>query len=146
MFLCSYRIFSLAAMVCISIHWQGHDLDLHNCFDFKRFTYDIPLRQIELFWLRSPEEWAKTTVLPGLTLIFSEASFFRVKERDPEYPFTEDKRLMSASFYPVKLRDEFDSIYFSSSPTDDLTFFFQSEWGFKINAAAAELIPLPHSC
>jgi hypothetical protein len=128
----------------ISLEWQGHDLDIHNCFDFERLTYNLPLRQIEASWLRSPEEWAKGTVLPGLTLVFDEVSFFRVKERDPEYPLTEDNCLLSASFHPVELRDEFDSIFLSNSPADDLTFFFQSEWGFKINAATVELQPLIH--
>lgn len=125
----------------ISLDWQGHDLDLHNCFDFQSIRYDIRSRQIELCWLRSPEEWARKTMLSSLTLVFSEVSFFRVKERDMEYALTEDSCLMSASFHPVELRDEFDSISLSSSPSDDLTFFFQSEWGFKINAATAELIP-----
>jgi hypothetical protein len=128
----------------ISLEWQGYDLDLHNCFEFERLTYNLPLKQIEASWLRSPEEWAKGTVLPGLTLVFNEVSFFRVKERDPEYPLTEDNCLMSASFHSVELRDEFDSISFSNSPDDDLTFFFQSEWGFKINAATVELQPLTH--
>jgi hypothetical protein len=128
----------------ISLHWQGHELDLHNCFDFERLTYKLPLRQIEVSWLRSPEEWARGTVLLGLMLIFSEVSFFRVKERDPEYPLTEDNCLMSATFHPTELRHEFDSISLSNSHTDDLTFFFQSEWGFKINAATVELQPLRH--
>ena len=129
----------------ISLKWQGHDLDLHNCFNFERLTYNLPLKQIEASWLRSLEEWAKGTALPGLTLIFKDVSFFRVKERDPEYPLTEDDCLLSASFHPVELRDEFDSISISSSPADDLTFFFQSEWGFKVNAVTVELIPLSHS-
>jgi hypothetical protein len=129
----------------ISLEWQGHDLDLHNCFDFEGLAYNLPLRQVEASWRRSPEEWAKGTVLPGLTLAFSQVSFFRVKERDPEYPLTEDSCLLSASFHSVELRDEFDSISSSRSPADDLTFFFQSEWGFKINAATVALIPLPHS-
>jgi hypothetical protein len=127
----------------ISLSWQGYDLDLHNCFDFQSIRYAIQSREIELFWLHSPEEWAKRTALPGLKLVFNEVSFFRVKERDPEYPLTEDSCLMHVSFHPVELRNEFDSISLSSSPTDDLT-FFQSEWGFKINAAAVELQSLTH--
>jgi hypothetical protein len=129
----------------ISFNWQGHNLDLHNCFNFQSIRYDIALQQIELIWLSSPEEWAKRTILPGLLLLFKSVSFFRVKERDAEYPFTEDDCLMSVSFHPVEARDEFDTISLSYSLTDDLTFFFQSEWGFKVNAAAAELVPLPHS-
>jgi len=43
----------------IPLEWQGHYLDLHNCFDFERFTYSVPLRQIALFWLRSPKNGRK---------------------------------------------------------------------------------------
>ncbi|MBJ6141919.1 hypothetical protein [Hymenobacter sp. BT559] len=125
----------------ISLSWQGQYLDLHNCFDFQSFHYAIQSRQIELCWRRSLEEWAKGTALPGLKLVFSDIFFFRVKERDVDYPFTEDDFLMSVSFHPIELRDEFDSISLSSSPADDLTFFFQSEWGFKINAAIVALQP-----
>lgn len=126
----------------ISLNWQGQNLDLHNCFNFQHLHYNIQLRQVELLWLRSAEEWAKNTVLPGLKLLFKDVLFFRVKERDIEFPFTEDDCLMGLSFHPVELRDDFDSISIGYSPTDDLTFFFQSEWGFKINAATVELHPL----
>ena len=27
----------------ISLEWQGYDLDLHNCFEFERFTYNVRL-------------------------------------------------------------------------------------------------------
>ena len=112
----------------ISLNWQGHNLDLHNCFNFQSIRYDVTFRQVELIWRRSPEEWAKRTVLPGLTLVFKSVTFFRVKERDTEFPFTEDNCLMGVSFHPAELRDDFDSVSLSSSPTDHLTFFFQSEW------------------
>jgi hypothetical protein len=126
----------------ISLSWQDRYLDLHNCYDFQSVHYDIQARQVKLFWRRSPEEWAKTAALPGLTLLFSDITFFRVKERDTAYPFTEDNCLMSMSFHATELRDEFDSISLSNSPSDDLTFYFESEWGFKINASAVELLPL----
>ena len=126
----------------ISLDWQDQNIDLHNCFDFQRISYNVHLQQLEVNWLRSPEEWAKEITVPGLTLVFSGVSFFRVKERAVEYAFTEDSYLMHISFHPVEQRDEFDSISLSSSFTDDLTFFFQSEWGFKINAASVELLPL----
>ncbi|MGI4865313.1 MAG: hypothetical protein ACRYFZ_15435 [Janthinobacterium lividum] len=125
----------------ISLNWQGHTLDLHNCFNFQSIYYNVGLRQVELAWLRSPEEWAESTVVPSLKLVFDSVSFFRVKERDEELPFTEDDCLLSISFHPVESRHEFDSISLGSSPTDDLTFYFQSEWGFKINAATVELLP-----
>jgi hypothetical protein len=54
----------------ISINWQGHNFDLHNCFNFQNVRYDAALRQVILIWLRSSEEWAKQTTLPGLTIVF----------------------------------------------------------------------------
>ena len=125
----------------ISLNWQGQNLDLHNCFNFQSLHYKVALQQVELTWQRSPAAWAKNTALPGLTLIFKDVTFFRVQERDNEYPFTEDDCLCSVSFHAVESRNEFDTISLSNSPTDDLTFFFQSEWGFKINAVSAELLP-----
>ncbi len=127
----------------ISLNWQGQNLDLHNCFDFQSILYDVALRQVELTWQRSTEEWARNTTLSGLKLIFQSVSFFRVRERDAAFSFTEDDCLMNVSFHPSELRDEFDSVSRNSAPTDDLTFFFQSEWGFKINSAAVALVPLP---
>ncbi|MGI4872723.1 MAG: hypothetical protein ACRYFX_16305 [Janthinobacterium lividum] len=126
----------------ISLEWEGHNLDLHNCFDFKSLDYNLPQQQMSLRWLRSPEAWAKSTPLPGLMLIFNNVTFLRVKERDPAYLLTDDTCLASISFHPVEAREEFDNIYFQTTPTDDLTFFFQSEWGIKVNAKTAELIPL----
>gem|GEM_PF-6525939 len=40
------------------------------------------------------------------------------------------------------MRDDFASICEAFAPTDDLTLFFQSEWGIKVNAESAELVPL----
>jgi hypothetical protein len=125
----------------ISLNWQGHNLDLHNCFNFQHIHYDIQLQQITLTWLRSPEKWAQQAPLPVLKLLFSAVTFFRAKERSTDYPSTEDECLMHISFHPVESRDDFDSIYINNSPTDDLTFYFQSEWGFKINASTVELRP-----
>ena len=75
-------------------------------------------------------------------MLFKNVSFLRVKERDADYPYTEDNCLMNLSFHPSELREDFDSISLDSSSGDDSTFFFQSEWGFKINAEAVELLPL----
>ena len=126
----------------ISLNWQGHNLDLHNCFNFESLEYNPLHQQVTLHWVRSPEPWAKNTPLAGLKLIFKNVSFFRVKERDADYPLTEDDCLISLSFHPTEMRDDFDSICEAFAPTDDLTLFFQSEWGIKINAATAELFPM----
>jgi hypothetical protein len=126
----------------ISLNWQGYNLDLHNNFDFESLHYNLFKNQVALVWVKSPETWAKKTVLPGLTLLFTNVHFLVVKERDAAQPYAEDSGLMHVSFHPAALRNEFDSISLAPSPGDDLTFFFQSEWGIKINAEVAELIPL----
>ena len=126
----------------ISLDWNGHGLDLHNNFDFHGLHYALPERQLELTWLRSPEKWARHEQLPGLMLLFKHVNFFRVKERDSAYPPTEDDCICNVAFHPSTARDEYDNIYLETAPSDDLTFFFQSEWGIKVNAETAELIPL----
>ena len=126
----------------ISLNWQGHNLDLHNDFDFEALKYNPLRRQAILSWMRSSAQWVEKAALPGLKLIFKNVSFFHVKERDTTFPLEEDKQLQSVSFHPIAARDDFDSIYLQSSPADDLTFFFQSEWGIKINAGSVELVSL----
>jgi len=126
----------------ISLNWQEHNLDLHNCFDFEALHYNPLHRQAELSWVRSPEQWAENMALPRLKLVFNNTHFFRVRERAAAFSLEEDKSIQSVSFHPTKTREDFDSIYPQSSSTGDLTFFFQSEWGIKINAESVELVPL----
>ena len=126
----------------ISLNWQGHNLDLHNCYDFRSLRYELALRQVELVWQKSPQPWAATAPLAGLRLVFKNVHFFRVKECDAGFPFTEDDCLTGVSFHPVELRNDFDSLSVGFSSADDLTFFFQSEWGIKLNADAATLVAL----
>ena len=129
----------------ISIEWEGQNLDLHNNFCFESLHYALQLKQVEAVWIRSTEHWASDVTLPGLMLVFKDVSFFRVKERDEAYPFSEDGCLAIVSFHSALDRDEFDSISLEAGSDDDLTFFFQSEWGFKVNAKSVELISLSDS-
>ena len=126
----------------ISLDWQEHNLDLHNCFDFEALHYNPLHRQAELSWVRSPEQWAENMALPRLKLVFNNTHFFRVRERAAAFSLEEDKSIQSVSFHPTETREDYDSIYPQASPTGDLTFFFQSEWGIKINAESVELVPL----
>jgi hypothetical protein len=125
----------------IALEWQGQHLDLHNNFDFQSLHYNIRSQQVELTWRRSAEQWARAVQLPGLQLVFRQVSFLTVKERDPVYPFTDDNCLAHLSFHRPEERDEFDSISLTTLLGDDLTFYFQSEWGLKVNAETAELLP-----
>jgi hypothetical protein len=126
----------------ISLEWKGQNLDLHNNFDFESIHYALPIRQLEVRWLRSKGQWAKGVTIAGLKLVFKDVKFFKVKERAPEYQLTDDECLAHLSFHSPELRNEFDSISLEASATDDLTFFFESEWGFKVNAKSVELIAL----
>jgi hypothetical protein len=91
--------------------------------------------------LRSKGQWAKGVTIAGLKLVFKDVKFFKVKERAPEYQLTDDECLAHLSFHSPELRNEFDSISLEASATDYLTFFFESKWGFKVNAKSVELIP-----
>ena len=125
----------------IALEWQGQHLDLHNSFDFRGFHYHVHAQQVELTWLRSNEPWARDVQIPGLQLVFKQVAYFAVKARAPEYPFTENKCLANISFHRPEERGEFDSISLEALSDDDLTFYFQSEWGLKVNAKTVELFP-----
>lgn len=74
------------------------ELDIHNCYDFRRLTYDVTARTIKLEWKRSTGEWVDQA-LPGIVEIsLTGVDYLRLEPRDPEQPFTEDDCLSSFGY------------------------------------------------
>lgn len=126
----------------ISLEWENQYLDIHNCYEFRTLHFNVLQSELLLEWAVSEEAWAARETLSGLILQFKGVCYLAVKPRDVDYPKTDDSCLSNISFHAIEQRDEFDSITLGvPSETDDLTFFFESEWGLKVNAARAEFIP-----
>jgi hypothetical protein len=132
----------------ISVEWQGYYIDLHNCYEFQSINYNTIGyntigSEVELIWKVSQEYWAADEKLSSLRLVFKNIVYFQVKARDEECLVTDDLCLASLSFHPKEQRDEFETIVLDvASESDDLTFFFESDWGIKVNSESVELIPV----
>ncbi|MBH8556735.1 hypothetical protein [Hymenobacter negativus] len=127
----------------ISVEWQGQNIDLHNCYDFQSIRYDVIGSTLELSWKVSPESWAANEKLSSLRLIFKNIIYLQVKARDEKCLAADDLCLASLSFHPKEQRDEFETIVLGvASESDDLTFFFESDWGIIVNSESGELIPV----
>ncbi|RTQ52270.1 hypothetical protein EJV47_04390 [Hymenobacter gummosus] len=115
----------------IDLEWPGGGYaDLHNNFNFTALHFEPSQARLRLSWRKSAGEWAKREPWAELHLLFEGVSFLRIKERDPEYPLTEDGCLVNICLTPQNVRDEFENIYFDedAEPDYDLTLYFQSEW------------------
>ena len=127
----------------IGLEWADSGYaDLHNNFDFEELLYNPMAATLRLSWRKSTGEWARNEPCPALHLLFEGVSYLRVKERDPEYPASEDAALQHICRTPTEARDEFENIYFNQDAQlgYDLLLYFQSEWGLKVNAATVRLL------
>ena len=126
----------------ISLEWGNQHFDIHNCYDFRTLHFDVLQNELALEWRVSEEAWAASETLSGFLLCFKDVSYLAVKARDAACPIMDDSCLSSFSFHAIEQRDEFESITLGIPfATDDLTFFFESEWGLKVNARSGEFIP-----
>jgi len=126
----------------IGLHYQGAYLDVHNNYDFQGFRHLTALKQVELDWIVGQGDWIPADSLPGFTIAFSEVSFLKIRERDPEMPFDEDSCIDFFGFLSQELREDMDS--YAENPNfekDDLLMAFNGRQVIKINAVEAKLIP-----
>ena len=82
-----------------SLRTKGVDLDLHNCFDFRRMTYDVEARVIELEWIRGTGSWVSDTMPRKVTLKMKGISEMRFTRRDSATPYSDDDCLASFGYH-----------------------------------------------
>ncbi|TGE29016.1 hypothetical protein [Hymenobacter metallicola] len=126
----------------IGLEWSnGGYADLHNSFKFVDLQYAPAAATLRLRWQKSTGDWAKNVPWQGLHLVFEGVTYFRVKERDPDFPISEDDCLRDICCTPSEMRDDFDNCYTGRNwPAEyDLQLVFQSEWGIKVNAVTVRL-------
>ena len=92
----------------IALLYNGQYLDIHNCYEFRGFHFDNLNKTLILTWTRSVEEWSNEERC-GFQLLFKGVTYFKVRERDSELPYTEDTCLSFIGFLEQDLRNNFDS-------------------------------------
>jgi hypothetical protein len=78
---------------------DGHELDLHNNFDFQGVDYAIQNRTVRLQWRKGLGEWVPKDDPSEVSLTYADVSRFEFHPRDPGMPFTEDDCLSDAGYW-----------------------------------------------
>jgi len=114
------------------------ELDIHNCYDFKKFEYNIEHRTVTLQW--SSNKYAKANDPEELLLTMTGISVFEVHPRNSSIPFTEDDCLNSFGYDSDE--DWADGqFWIDKAPEPDWywSFLFQSEMEILVKGDYASL-------
>jgi hypothetical protein len=121
----------------IFLEVEGERLDLHNCFDFLGFTYEVSSRELSLRW--RPNQYAPPDERRHIRIYFQGVSHVSVEPRDTGVPFTEDDCL---SFVGYASPDSpVGEAIMLDQPTPDmhLVFCFMSQMRLRVYADHAHL-------
>ena len=77
---------------------DSQEFDLHNDYDFRKFSYDIREKLITLEWQRGTGDWVNLSLPHFISLRVSDVYHLEVKPRDPKMPFSEDDCLNSFGY------------------------------------------------
>jgi hypothetical protein len=126
----------------IGLEWalDGY-ADLHNNFDFTDLHYFPTEARLIMCWKKSAGDWVPNVLWQTLKLVFEGVSYLQVRERNPEFPISDDNCMRDICRTPVEARQDFDSIWLDRTPPSDydLQLAFQSEWAIKVNATTVAL-------
>ena len=119
----------------ISVIKDGNYQDLHNDFDFIRFSYDVISKEFQLNF-KKRGDWVQFSSLNEINFKFIEVSFLKITEGDSiEYP-NEDSCLDGIGFSTSDMRDDMKGILDSNEFKEDydMIFTFASDYAIKIYA------------
>lgn len=122
----------------------GHECDLHNCYDFRSFAYDIRNRRLLLRWAKAEAEWINKDLPSNLVLTFRKVTSLELRPRTPALPFTEDDCLASIGHLSDALG--VPGVFISNDTPDDewkWVFEFQSRAQIIVQAESVEAITDP---
>ncbi len=126
----------------IAFEYGDRYFDMHNCFDFVCLRYDVAVRTISFEWQKSAGGWVPEEDPQTIQLFIEGVSFFKVKERDPELPYTEDDCLSSIGFFFDELLDDMENFPVHAIPGEGrlhLSLIFESGLSVKVAAETAAL-------
>jgi hypothetical protein len=122
----------------IYLHAESESFDLHNCFDFVGFSYDVAKRTVRLRWI--PNQYAPAEQRHSLVVEMCGVFHVSSSPRDPELPFSEDACLNSVGLIPPTA-PMLDSVQDSAPATWHHVFAFTSGFMLRIGAVSVCLLP-----
>jgi hypothetical protein len=122
----------------IYLYTESESFDLHNCFDFVGFTYNVAKRIVTLRWI--PNQYASPEQRHRLVVEMRGVSHLSSSARDPELPFSEDACLTSVGLIPPSA-PMLDSVQENAPPDWHHVFAFTSGFMLRIGAESVCLLP-----
>jgi hypothetical protein len=122
----------------IYLHTAWASFDLHNCFDFVAFTYDVAQRIVTLRWI--PNQYTPAAQRRSFIVEMRGVSHVSSSPRDPEVPFSEDVCLSSVGGVSPT-GPTFDGAYSEVAEGQHHIFTFQSGFVLRIGAESVCLLP-----
>jgi hypothetical protein len=100
----------------IYLETENDSFDLHNCYNFTGFSFNLPSRVLSLRW--APNGYAKRGETRRIRVEFHGVSQFSCDPQDSAMPFTED--------------DCVTTIYFDTILAEYCVFVFMSGFTIKV--------------
>ena len=134
----------------ISVFAFGDDryrLDIHNCYDFESFSYNIQDRELKLRFRMSrnakQRQSGNEIIYLRFALVFEEVTFFQVRELE-NIIFMKDTYIDTLGFTPIDNRNGFNGFLKPEqvTPIDDFTILFQSKQVLKVNCQLVEFVEI----
>src|SRR5436189_2243548 len=122
----------------IYLHTESDSFDLHNCFDFLGFTYDLLQRIVTLRWI--PSEYTPVEQRRALIVEMRGVSHLSSSPRDPDMPFSEDACL-SAVGGILPPDPPLNGVYCDVGEGCHHIFTFQSGFVLRIGAESVCMLP-----
>lgn len=119
----------------IYLRTGNESFDLHNCFDFAGFAYDIAKRTVTLRWV--PNRHAPAGEQRLMVVEFQGVSHFSAEPRDPAVPFTEDDCLSGVRYVPANAPTSAGFPCEEASPDFHCVFDFMSGFSLRVFGESA---------
>ena len=134
------REFNFEWVSTVEISKDARAFDLHNCFDFQKFAYDLPTRCLSLVWARGVGDWVRCDLPAMLSLSLFDVDHLAVTPRDRKMPISEDDCLDSYG-YTLDGSSNDDVFLFDGRPDPAWrwVFTFRSEMSIIVGAERAVL-------
>ena len=124
------------------IHFQGRDIDLHNCFEFVELKEHFPEKAVTIKFEKLNESWVRDDEFDTISFKLKGITFYhKSSSADNEY-LENAKTLEFITFFSPELRDINNSLVLKEYPdeNDDILFHFVNEDIIRVACGEVEVM------
>lgn len=122
--------------------FKGRHLDLHNCFNFERFEYNVKNHKLTLFWIKSQGDWVNRDELNSIVISHNNVDYLEVSNPEENPNNQEDYCLSEITYFSSKDREINDCFMTHVQPKedDDILYCFQSGLYIRVHCEQIEAV------